>query len=110
VLLDGALGRGEQSFTAGLYPWSATPPGAPAIAKAPGHGGVSVAASWNGATAVASWRLLVGSSPTTLQASTTVPRAGFETTLTTSAPGPYAAVQALDASGNVLGTSPAIST
>ncbi|HEX5225918.1 MAG TPA: arylsulfotransferase family protein [Solirubrobacteraceae bacterium] len=111
VLLDGTLGRGEQSFTAGLYPWSATPPGAPAIAKAPGHGGgISVAASWNGATAVASWRLLVGTSPTTLQPSTTVPRSGFETTLSSTAAGPYAAVQALDASGNVLGTSPAIST
>ena len=109
VLLDGTLAHGEQSFTAGLYPWNATPPGAPAIAKAPAHGGISVAASWNGATAVASWRLLVGSSPTTLQPASTAPRSGFETTLTTSAAGPYAAVQALDASGNVLGTSPAIS-
>jgi hypothetical protein len=110
VLLDGALGRGEQSFTTRLFPWNATAPGSPSIAKAASHGaGISVAASWNGATAVASWRLLVGSSPTTLQTATTVPRSGFETTLSTSATGPYAAVQALDADGNVLGTSAAIS-
>jgi hypothetical protein len=107
VLLDGSLGRGIQDFTTRLFPWSGSPAGTPSIAPAPGSG-LRVAASWNGATAVASWRLLAGSSPSTLSAAATVPRSGFETVLGTSSGGPYAAVQALDASGAVIGTSPTI--
>ncbi|HEX3511553.1 MAG TPA: arylsulfotransferase family protein [Solirubrobacteraceae bacterium] len=105
VLLDGSLGRGIQSFTSRLFPWSATAPGAPAIAKVPSHGGIGVAVSWNGATAVASWRLLAGPSAAALTPAATAARSGFETVITTSAAGPYAEAQALDAAGAVLATS-----
>jgi hypothetical protein len=107
VLLDGSLGRGIQDFTTRLFPWTGSPAGPPSIAPVPGSG-LRVAVSWNGATAVASWRLLAGPSPAALSAVATVPRSGFETILSSASAGPYAAAQALDASGAVIGTSPAI--
>ncbi|HEY5389065.1 MAG TPA: arylsulfotransferase family protein [Solirubrobacteraceae bacterium] len=106
VLLDGTLGKNVQDFRTYLAPWSATAPGRPAVvAKAAGSGATSVAVSWNGATQVASWRVLAGASATALAPVLTAPKSGFETTIKASTAGPYVAVQALDASGNVLGTS-----
>jgi hypothetical protein len=106
VLLDGTLGKNVQDFRTYLAPWSATAPGQPSVvAKAAGSGATSVAVSWNGATQVASWRVLAGSSATALAPVLTGPKSGFETTIKASTAGPYIAVQALDASGNVLGTS-----
>jgi Arylsulfotransferase (ASST) len=106
VLLDGTLGRNVQNFRTYLAPWSASAPGRPSlVAKAAGAGAVSVAVSWNGATEVVSWRLLAGGSSSSLAPVTTTPRSGFQTTLTAHTAGPYVAVQALDGSGSVLGTS-----
>jgi hypothetical protein len=106
VLLDGTLGKNVQDFRTYLAPWSATAPGRPAVvAKAAGSGAMSVAVSWNGATQVASWKVLAGASATALAPALTAPKSGFETTIKASTAGPYFAVQALDASGNVLGTS-----
>ncbi len=65
-------------------------------------------ASWNGATEVASWRVLAGSSASALAPVATVARHGFETAIKVSSAGPYVQVQALDASGNVIGTSAAV--
>jgi hypothetical protein len=70
-----------------------------------GGSALSVAASWNGATQVASWRVLAGASSGALVPVATAAKAGFETTVTAPSPGPYVAVQALDGSGAVLGTS-----
>ena len=109
VLLDGSLAPGVQSFATNLSPWSATPAGAPALASVPGSAaGVRVAASWNGATAVASWRMLSGGSPKALAPVASAGRTGFETLISSPVAGPYVAVQALDASGRVLGVSPTI--
>jgi hypothetical protein len=106
VLLDGTLGKNVQSFRTYLAPWSATAPGRPAVlAKAAGAGVASVAVSWNGATNVASWRLLGGASATSLAPVASAARAGFQTTISASTAGPFVAVQALDSSGAVLGTS-----
>ncbi len=65
-------------------------------------------ASWNGATQVSAWRVLAGASPHGLKAVAEGPRTRFETAigLPAGTAGPYVAVQALDASGRVLGTSP----
>jgi hypothetical protein len=104
VLLDGTLGKNVQSFRTYLSPWSAQAPGAPSVAVS----GSSVAVSWNGATNVASWRVLGGSSTTTLASVTSAAKAGFQTTISVPAGTAYVAVQALDASGAVLGTSRAI--
>ncbi len=106
VLLDGTLGKEVQDFRTYLAPWSATAPGRPtALAKAAGAGSLSVAVSWNGATNVASWRVLAGASATTLAPVATAAKSGFQTTIGASTAGPYVAVQALDSSGNALGTS-----
>ena len=66
---------------------------------------MTVEASWNGATDVASWRVLAGSSPGSLTVVAGATRTSFETTIQVPAPAAYVQVQALSASGAVLGTS-----
>jgi hypothetical protein len=105
VLLDGTLGKNVQNFRTYLAPWSATAPGRPSLSAKLAGGSATVATSWNGATSVASWRVLAGASSGSLAPVATAAKAGFETTLKASTAGPYFAVQALDGSGNVLGTS-----
>jgi hypothetical protein len=65
-----------------------------------------VYASWNGATRVAAWSVLAGPTATSLHPVARAPRAGFETAIALQAgtTGPYVTVQALDATGAVLGT------
>jgi len=101
VLLDGTLGKNVQSFRTYLQPWSAQAPGAPSVAVS----GSTVAVSWNGATNVASWRLLGGASASALSPVASAPKTGFQTTISVPASVTYVAVQALDASGAVLGAS-----
>ena len=70
---------------------------------------MTVYASWNGATEVARWEVLAGASASSLAPAGSAARSGFETRIGTSG-GAFVAVRALDAAGNVLGTSRAIST
>jgi hypothetical protein len=106
VLLDGTLGKNVQSFRTYLAPWSGQPTTAPAVSAQSGVGGtIAVSMSWNGATQVASWRVLAGSSPSALAAAGAGARTGFQTTIAVPGAGPYVAVQALDSSGAVIGTS-----
>jgi hypothetical protein len=113
LLLDAHLPAAYESYRAYRLPWSGEPTGPPAVAyqRSPGaHGGPVVYASWNGATRLASWRVLAGPSPASLSPLSSEPRTGFETAIAlpgTAAP-VYVAVQALDASGNVLSVSPAV--
>jgi len=67
--------------------------------------GSAVAVSWNGATNVASWRVLGGASASALAPVAGAAKAGFQTTISVPAGATFLAVQALDASGAVLGTS-----
>jgi hypothetical protein len=109
VLLDGTLGKNVQSFRTYLAPWSGQPTTAPSLIAQPGSAGtVAVAVSWNGATNVASWHVLAGSSPGGLAPVATAPKTGFQTAITADTAGPYLAVQALDDSGAVIGTSPTV--
>lgn len=117
LLLDGHMHGSYQSYRTYRFPWTATPAGAPAVAAVAAHAGaggrgpVTVYASWNGATTVVSWRVLAGPSPQQLAPVATAARTGFETAIPTPGgvgPATYVAVQALDASGAVLGTSPTI--
>jgi hypothetical protein len=94
------------------FAWTGTPAHPPVFAFQTGaEGQGTVYASWNGATEVASWRVLAGSSASSLSAVAQVPRSGFETAIPLPAgtAGPYLAVQALGASGQVLGSSVAAS-
>ncbi len=109
LLLDAHMHGSYQSYRTYRFPWTGTPQSAPAIAAgAGGRGSDTVYASWNGATQVASWRVLAGRSPQQLAPVSAAPRSGFETAIATPGgvgPTTYVAVQALEASGAVLGTS-----
>jgi hypothetical protein len=110
LLFDGHMHGSYQSYRMYRFPWTGTPTSTPAIAAVSARAGapVTVYASWNGATQVASWRVLAGPSPTQLAAVATAARAGFETTIATPGAEAYVAVQALDATGAVLGSSQTI--
>jgi hypothetical protein len=106
LLFDAHMHGSYESYRAYRFPWTGAPASAPAIAAAPAPGGrATVYASWNGDTRTASWRLLAGPSAQTIVAVATAPRSGFETAMTTPGAAPYVAVQALDVSGAVLGSS-----
>jgi hypothetical protein len=104
VILDGHFVSQTSSYRAYRFAWSATPAAPPTLVGSANSGTMTLYASWNGATNVASWRVLGGASASTLQSITTVPNSSFETTITAPQQA-YAEVQALDSSGNVLGTS-----
>jgi hypothetical protein len=108
LLFDAHFPVHDESYRAYRFAWAGTPAHAPAYAfVAGGSGGGTVYASWNGATAVASWRVLAGASTSGLSAVAIAPRTGFETAIAIpdATAGPYLAVQALGAEGQVLGTS-----
>jgi hypothetical protein len=114
LLFDVHMPSPDQSYRGYRFPWVGTPTEAPAIAAATtsaanptGASGAltTVYASWNGATQVASWRVLAGASSPALAPVAAAPRGGFETAIPTPGAQAYVAVQALDASGAVLGTS-----
>ncbi|HLM87110.1 MAG TPA: arylsulfotransferase family protein [Solirubrobacteraceae bacterium] len=105
LLFDAHMHGSYQSYRAFRFPWTGTPNAAPAIAAASASAAVTVYASWNGDTRTASWRVLGGPSAGQLAPVASSPRTGFETAITTPAPERYVAVQALDAAGDVLGTS-----
>ncbi len=111
LLFDGHMHGSYQSYRTYRFPWTGTPTSAPAIAAVAAHAGAAatVYASWNGATQVASWRVLAGASPTQLAPVATAARSRLrDRDRHTRQPAPYVAVQALEASGAVLGTSPTI--
>jgi hypothetical protein len=94
-------------YRAFRFPWSGRPSRPPAVLADLNNTGEEtiVHASWNGATEVASWRVLAGATSGSLSTQATIPTSGFESS--TTLPKKYArvAVQALDATGAVLGTS-----
>jgi hypothetical protein len=106
VLFDATLGAGVQDFSVSLAVWRGRPRSQPSLtATLLGRGHVALQVSWNGATEVARWRVLAGRSPRALSPVAAVRKTGFETAITTRAPGGYLAVQALDRSGAIIGSS-----
>jgi Arylsulfotransferase (ASST) len=109
LLLDLRFPKGDESYRAYKFPWTATPAEAPAIAAgSDGKGTATVYASWNGATNVAAWNVLAGPSPTELSVIASVRRSGFETKAVVRTSQPFVAVQAKDAAGKVLAASQAV--
>ncbi len=109
LLFDAHLPAGYESYRAYRLPWVGRPGGRPALVAAATQGREVLYASWNGATAVASWRVLAGPSPSALAPLMSAVRAGFESAIALPAgTARYAAVQALDASGAVIGASGAV--
>ena len=109
LLFDAHLPSGWESYRAYVLPWSGRPTQPPSLALRSRPHGVTAYVSWNGATGVAAWRILAGASSRALAPLASAPRSGFETAipLPASAAGHHLAVQALDARGDVLATSPA---
>jgi hypothetical protein len=108
IVLDGKFPGHYESYRAFLQPWSGHPSSPPALAVKSSNGSTTVYASWNGATEVASWRVLAGSNASNMKPVASAQRTGFETSIAVKSAGPLYEVQALDAGGNVLGTSPAV--
>jgi len=97
------------SYRAFRYPWSTQPVTAPALtATAPANGTTELYASWNGATSIASWRVLAGPSSGALTVVGSYPTQGFETAIAAPTTQPYLRVQALNATGTLLRTSPVV--
>jgi len=105
VLFDAHLPKKTESYRGYRFQWTGTPAAPPSIADSVVHGALTVYASWNGATSVASWRVLGGATSRRLSPIASAAKSGFETAVTTPGAPAYVAVQALDASGAVLGTS-----
>jgi hypothetical protein len=113
LLFDAHLPAAYESYRAYRLPWTGQPTGPPALAyvrSSAAPAGAVVYASWNGATLPVAWRVLSGPSPASLAPVASAPKTGFETAiaLTPAVAGAYAAVQALDASGAVIGVSAAV--
>jgi hypothetical protein len=108
-IFNGLFAWGTDSYRAFRFRWNAQPATPPVIALSRTSRGVTVYASWNGATQVRKWQLLEGLLPNHLTAQgLPYPRTGFETTIQLDNRPPYVAVQAMNASGRVLGTSKAV--
>jgi hypothetical protein len=105
VLFDATLGRNVQDFSVGLSQWRGHPRTRPSVLAEADGKRLTVSVSWNGATDVARWRLLAGPSPMGLSVVASVPRAAFETSIAARPRGRYAAVEALDRSGGLIGAS-----
>jgi glycoside hydrolase-like protein len=88
-----------------------TPAPAPSLRVAAGpDGSTSLTPTWTGATGVASWQLMGGSSPTSFTYAAPPVAAGAHLPMVTKNSFPYWEVEALDGTGQVLGTSPATPT
>ncbi len=94
-----------QSYRSFRFPWTGSPSEPPAIAAAKVGAQVIVYASWNGDTRTSGWRVLGGPNAQQLTPVASAARTGFETEITTPIAEADVAVQALGASGEVLGTS-----
>lgn len=112
LLFDAHFPAHTQSYRSFRFAWTGTPAHPPSFVVQPplAGGAETVYASWNGATLVSSWRVLAGTTPARLQPVAQAPRGGFESAIPLPAGtvGPDVAVQALDAAGLVLGTSPTL--
>jgi hypothetical protein len=112
VLFDAHTPFDMSFYRAFRYPWHARPASPPAVFSSENDTGEEtiVHASWNGATDVASWRVLGGASATALSARATIPDSGFESEAILANKNAYVSVQALDAAGHVIGSSPPVKT
>jgi Arylsulfotransferase (ASST) len=109
MVLDGRYAKGT-SYRAFRFDWTGTPTDVPAVASARSAAGfATVYVSWNGSTETVRWRLLTSRGPGGLEQAGEVPWQGFETALPVPAQATRAAVEALDAAGNVLARSRTLS-
>ena len=109
LLFDAHLPFDMSFYRALRFPWNGRPAHPPAVLASLNDTSEAtiVHASWNGATGVSRWRVLAGPRPSALAARAEIAATSFESSATLPQKYSYAAVQALDAAGHVLGASPA---
>jgi Arylsulfotransferase (ASST) len=105
LVFEASLPPGDNTYRTYLASWAGNPAEPPSLEVSSAGGKVTGAVSWNGATAVAKWRILAGSSPTTLEPTSTIANTTFEETFTLPAADAYVEAQALSTSGTVLRSS-----
>lgn len=106
VRFDARFRGRSVSYRAMRAEWVGRPRVPPDVAVGRTADGVPVVhASWNGATEVARWQVRAGTRANDLRPARTLRRQGFETAIALPAVPAYAQVVALDARGQVLGTS-----
>jgi hypothetical protein len=106
LLFNAAFPTEGETYRAFRFPWRGQPDDEPAIAAASGTDDrVKIYASWNGATEVTTWQVLAGGAPDRLEPLASAPHKGFETVIAVRTTEPYVGLQAMNASGKVLGTS-----
>jgi hypothetical protein len=107
LLLDAHLPLDMSFYRAFRFPWSGRPSSPPAVSANLNNTSEEtiVHMSWDGASEVASWRVLAGERPEALVAKATIPASDFESSTILPKKYTYAAVQALDSAGRVLGSS-----
>lgn len=104
VALDGYIDpKTLDSYRVWKFPWTGHPKGPPDVVATNTGGGTTVYVSWNGATEVAKWRLRGGTNGTTDIRD--FAKKGFETKLSVSNAQTKVSVEALDSTGQVIGTS-----
>lgn len=107
LILDGRFPEGAASYRSFLFDWKGNPPEsemAVVVRPAGVAGRLTAWVSWNGATEVVAWRVNGGKSATALLPLVTAPKVGFETAIDFVPGGAkYFDVDALDASGHVIG-------
>jgi hypothetical protein len=107
VLADFSLAGQDISYRAESHPWVGIPLTKPGAAAAQANGQTTVFASWNGSTQTVAWAVLAGPSRNSLAPVASATRTGFETAITTTAPGPFFEVIAIGP-GNVALKSSAV--
>jgi EmrB/QacA subfamily drug resistance transporter len=105
LLLQGEFPGPDLSYRATVAQWVGLPLTAPIGAARQTGGDTTVYASWNGATRVVSWRVLAGPSADRLAVVATRAKSGFETAIPLSQSYMSFKLQALSASGRVIGAS-----
>jgi hypothetical protein len=105
-IFDASFVLGVNTYRAYRFPWVGHPMTRPVLAVSrSSRGGETLYASWNGATQVTAWRVLDGAGTGSLKRVARAARTGFETAIRLRRSRTRFEVQALGASGRVLGTS-----
>jgi EmrB/QacA subfamily drug resistance transporter len=105
VVFDAVLPRPDLSYRATIHQWVGLPLYPPTGAARTSGNRATVYASWNGATEVDSWRVLAGTGTGDLRPVATAGKLGFETAIALRQSYRSFELQALNANGQVIGTS-----
>jgi EmrB/QacA subfamily drug resistance transporter len=106
LLFEGELPGPNLTYRATLQQWVGLPLSSPVgAARQAEDGKTTVYASWNGATQVVSWRVLAGPADGRLAVVAASAKSGFETAIPVSQSNQRFQLQALAASGRVIGAS-----